>query len=128
MQYKNQISFKEAISMPQSKETAVKKPRKKPSAKEATITLQGKETVVRKPTKKTVAKKPTKKPLAKETVVKKPTKKPLAKEQKIQEAIAKKAYELYEQSGRAEGRDVEHWLEAEDLLKLKPKPRRKKTT
>ncbi len=112
MQYKNQISFKEAISMPQSKETAVKKPRKKPSAKEATSTLQGKETVVKKPTKKTVAKKP--------------TKKPLAKEQKIQEAIAKKAYELYEQSGKAGGRDVEHWLEAENLVK--PKPRRKKTT
>jgi hypothetical protein len=112
MQYKNQISFKEAISMPQSKETAVKKPRKKPSAKEATSTLQGKETVVKKPTKKTVAKKP--------------TKKPLAKDQKIQEAIAKKAYELYEQSGKAGGRDVEHWLEAENLVK--PKPRRKKTT
>jgi hypothetical protein len=130
MQYKNQISCKEAISMPQSKETPVKKPRKKPSAKEATSTLQGKETVVKKPTKKTstkktVARKPTKKPSAKETVVKKPTKKPLAKEQKIQEAIAKKAYELYEQSGKAEGRDVEHWLEAENLLK--PKPRRKNT-
>jgi hypothetical protein len=117
MQYKNQISYKEAISMPQSKETAVKKPRKKPSAKEATSTLQGKETVVKKPTKKTSTKK---------TVAKKPTKKPLAKEKKIQEAIAKKAYELYEQSGRAGGRDVEHWLEAENLLK--PKPRRKKTT
>ena len=74
------MSFKEAIIMPQSKETAVKKPRKKPTTKD----------------------------------------------QKIFEEIAKKAYELYEQSGREDGKDVEHWLEAERLVK--PKPKRKKTS
>ena len=34
-----------------------------------------------------------------------------------QPLIAQKAYELYEQSGRVEGRDLEHWLEAERLVK-----------
>ncbi|HWD20761.1 MAG TPA: DUF2934 domain-containing protein [Verrucomicrobiae bacterium] len=52
--------------------------------------------------------------------------------------IARRAYEIWEQSGRAHGRDVEHWLRAEaeirgrankpptraqPLLKT-PKPRR----
>jgi DUF2934 family protein len=32
------------------------------------------------------------------------------------EAIAKRAYELYEKSGRPDGRDVEFWLEAEREL------------
>lgn len=76
--------------------------------------------------KETAAKKPTKKASSTEAVAKKLAKKPSARELKIQEAIAEKAYELYEQSGRADGRDVDHWLEAEKLLK--PKPRRKKTT
>ncbi len=48
------------------------------------------------------------------------------KDQKIFEEIAKKAYELYEQSGREDGKNVEHWLEAEKLVK--PKPKRKKTS
>ena len=30
--------------------------------------------------------------------------------------IAKKAYELYEQSGRIDGKDVEHWIEAEKIV------------
>jgi hypothetical protein len=89
--------------MAQSKETAVKKPRKKPSAKKATNM-----------------------PQSKETAVKKPRKKPSVKEQQIQEEIAKKAFELYEQSGREDGKDLEHWLEAEKLLK--PKPKRKKAS
>jgi len=84
--------------MPESKETAVKKPGKKPSAKKATSSVK-----------------------SKETAVKKPRKSPPAKEQQIQEEIAKKAYELYEQSGREEGKDVQHWLEAENLMKTKPK-------
>jgi hypothetical protein len=32
------------------------------------------------------------------------------------DAIAKRAYELYEGSGRPDGRDVEFWLEAEREL------------
>lgn len=103
--------------MPQSKETAAKKPTKKASSKEA---------VAKKPAKKPSAKKTVTKKPTKEVTAKKPAKKPSARELKIQEAIAEKAYELYEQSGRADGRDVDHWLEAEKLLK--PKPRRKKTT
>lgn len=94
--------------MPKSKETEVKKPTKRPSAKKAASKTQSK------------------KPAAKKATAKKTAKKPTARELKIQEAIAKKAYELYEHSGRADGRDVEHWLEAEKLLK--PKPRKKKTT
>ena len=89
--------------MPEKKETAVNKPGKKPSA------AKGKSTVK-----------------SKETAVKKPRKSPSTKEQQIQEEIAKKAYELYEQGGREEGKDVQHWLEAEKLLKTKPK--RKKPT
>ena len=34
----------------------------------------------------------------------------------LQEEIACVAYQLYEDSGRADGRDVEHWLEAERLV------------
>lgn len=49
-----------------------------------------------------------------------PRKKPAAKES-MHEKIAKKAYELYEKSGRIDGRDIEHWLEAENLLKKKKK-------
>ena len=32
------------------------------------------------------------------------------------ERIARRAYELYEQRGRQEGRDVEDWLDAEQQL------------
>jgi hypothetical protein len=34
-----------------------------------------------------------------------------------QEEIAKRAYQLYEQNGREEGRDLEYWLEAEKSLR-----------
>lgn len=34
----------------------------------------------------------------------------------LHEEIAKLAYELYERSGRAEGRDKENWLEAEKIV------------
>lgn len=40
-----------------------------------------------------------------------------AKSQRItQELIARKAYELFEKSGRIAGRDLENWFEAEHLL------------
>ncbi len=35
----------------------------------------------------------------------------------LHEKIAKLAYELYEKSGRIEGRDRENWLEAERIIK-----------
>lgn len=35
------------------------------------------------------------------------------------EEIAVRAYEIYEASGRTEGRDGDHWLEAERELKQK---------
>jgi len=34
-----------------------------------------------------------------------------------QEQIARRAYEIFEQRGRPEGRDQEHWLEAEAQLR-----------
>ena len=37
--------------------------------------------------------------------------------QDLERSIAQKAYELFEQSGRVEGLDLEHWLEAERLVK-----------
>ena len=36
-----------------------------------------------------------------------------ANSQDVQSAIAQKAYDLWEQSGRIDGQDLEHWLEAE---------------
>ena len=36
--------------------------------------------------------------------------------QDLERSIAQKAYELFEQSGRVEGRDLENWLEAERLV------------
>jgi Protein of unknown function (DUF2934) len=35
----------------------------------------------------------------------------------VRAQIAKKAYELYEQRGRQEERDVEDWLKAEELVR-----------
>lgn len=34
----------------------------------------------------------------------------------IRDAIAKKAYEIYEERGREHGKDLEHWLEAEAII------------
>lgn len=34
----------------------------------------------------------------------------------LHEEIAKVAYELYEKSGRIEGRDLDNWLEAEKIV------------
>lgn len=39
----------------------------------------------------------------------------------LHEEISKVAYELYEKSGRAIGRDVENWLEAEKIVKARAK-------
>jgi hypothetical protein len=40
-------------------------------------------------------------------------------EHPTQEEIAVRAYEIYEAAGRPEGRDGDHWLEAEQELKEK---------
>ena len=56
-------------------------------------------------------------PQTKSTVVKKPRKKPVPKAAPAHDDIAKKAYEIYEQKGRPEGKDIEHWIEAEKMLK-----------
>ena len=37
----------------------------------------------------------------------------------LNDEIAKVAYELYEKSGKVDGRDIEHWLEAEKIVKAK---------
>jgi len=37
------------------------------------------------------------------------------------ECIKKKAYELWEHDGRKQGRDLEHWLNAEKIVKVKSK-------
>jgi len=96
--------------MVESKDTEVKKTRKKPSTKKAASASKTIATAVKKPA----------------TTAKKPRKKASTKDQQIQAEIAKKAYELYEESGRQDGRDVEHWLEAEKSLK--PKRGRKKAS
>lgn len=45
-------------------------------------------------------------------------KSPLSQEE-LSELIRKTAQEIYEKSGRIEGRDVENWVEAERILKKK---------
>lgn len=35
------------------------------------------------------------------------------------EEIQKMAFELFEKSGRAHGRDIEHWLEAERIIRAR---------
>ena len=35
----------------------------------------------------------------------------------VRERIAKKAYELYEQRGQQAGRELEDWLDAEELIR-----------
>lgn len=42
----------------------------------------------------------------------------------VRELIAKKAYELYEQRGRQGERDVEDWLQAEELVRKEMTTRR----
>lgn len=42
-------------------------------------------------------------------------------ESALRDAIARKAYELYEERGREHGKDLEHWLEAEIIIKAERK-------
>lgn len=45
------------------------------------------------------------------------TAQPVSQQEDLHTLIAQKAYELYEQSGCVEGRDLDHWLEAERLVR-----------
>ena len=75
--------------------------------------------------KKTAAKKPAeKKTTVRKTAAKKTTAKPAPApetQESLYERIAKKAYEIFESRGREIGRDFEHWLEAEKIIKGKKK-------
>ncbi|MCL4245410.1 MAG: DUF2934 domain-containing protein [Candidatus Dadabacteria bacterium] len=63
-----------------------------------------------------------KKPATKKPAVKKAAIKPAPETgESLYERIAKKAYEIYESRGREIGRDIEHWLEAEKIIKGKKK-------
>ena len=50
------------------------------------------------------------------TIVKQRTGKK-AEENSVEERIRMKAYELFEKNGKKHGRDIEHWLKAETLVK-----------
>lgn len=69
-------------------------------------------------TKKTTRKKAAPKKAApkKAASSKSPRKRSVSTKESIHDMIAKKAYELYEQSGRVDGKDVEHWIEAEKIV------------
>lgn len=41
----------------------------------------------------------------------------------VDDAVRRRAYELYLQGGGADGRDLENWLEAEREIKARPRPR-----
>ena len=45
-------------------------------------------------------------------------------EETLRDMIARKAYEIYEERGREEGKDFEHWLEAETIIKARTKKAR----
>ena len=45
------------------------------------------------------------------------TAQPVSPQEDLRALIAQKAYERYEQHGRIDGRDLEHWLEAERFVK-----------
>ena len=48
-------------------------------------------------------------------------KKPSPARESVQDKIARVAYELFEKSGRPNGKDIEHWLEAEAIVLGKKK-------
>ena len=41
------------------------------------------------------------------------------------QAISQKAYEYWEAEGRPTGRDLEHWLKAEQTVSMAPAPKKK---
>jgi hypothetical protein len=52
---------------------------------------------------------------------------PIVNDQALHQAIAEKAYELYQKGGQRHGHDMEDWLEAEKLV-LSDKKGEKKLT
>ena len=45
-----------------------------------------------------------------------PKKNTVSSKESNHDRIARKAYEIYEQRGREHGKNVEHWLEAEEFI------------
>ncbi len=85
-----------------------------------------KKTAAKKPAEKktTVRKTAAEKTTGRKTAAKKTTAKPAPApetQESLYERIAKKAYEIFESRGREIGRDFEHWLEAEKIIKGKKK-------
>lgn len=54
--------------------------------------------------------------MEKKSAPKIPRKKTVSSKESIHDKIARKAYEIYEKRGRKHGKDVEHWLEAEEFI------------
>ena len=42
----------------------------------------------------------------------------------LNDAIARRAYQIYEERGKEDGKDFEHWLEAEKIVKAEMKKSR----
>lgn len=59
--------------------------------------------------------------MAKEIKSKTPRKKGKVDQEFLNEMIAKKAYEIYEQRGREPGKELDDWLEAEKIVIRKKK-------
>ena len=54
--------------------------------------------------------------MEKKSANKRPRKEAVPSKLSIHEEISRKAYDIYEQKGREQGKDVEHWLEAEEFI------------
>ncbi len=48
---------------------------------------------------------------------------PPAAPESVEDAVRRRAYELYLEGGRAHGRDLENWLEAEREINARPRAR-----
>lgn len=58
---------------------------------------------------------------AREKVPKKPKEKAGQGIESLHEMIEKKAYEIHEKRGKQHGRDIDDWLEAEQIIKQRKK-------
>ncbi len=59
--------------------------------------------------------------MAKETEPKTPRRKEKSVQSSLNEKIAKKAYEIYEQRDREPGKELDDWLEAEKVVRGRKK-------
>lgn len=60
---------------------------------------------------------------AKGNHLKRRTENPKFDEEKLNDMIQKKAYEIYEKRGKEHGKDLDDWIEAESIVKGKRKKR-----